>query len=572
MKSRFRFLYVVGLSLLAASCYEDKGNYDYHDINDIVIETSEYSYTTPKEGQTNTVLIEPTITQTITPGTANLAYEWKRQLSGTSWQVVGSDPTYTLTITSQDTQPIVLRLAVTDLDQEIITYEEITVKPIFKFSQCWFLLQNIDNTAVLGSVDGEGKSREVSTDVYKRETGASLTGKPVGLGMHNFLRTTPYIGGSLPSYEILLGVFTDAKRYVLKGATLEDHPFSYERLLYEKKVNSDATAKPEIFRGSRNNFVAVDAGKLWYALPDEFALMYPIKLSDKLGGGTDYEVKGVGFASSSSCLLYDGKKSRFLSYTNTALTMGYFDRKSIAGGGKDNLYKDEKNVNRKDRIESIVEGKNPNKFDPQSDVPGGYQLDYMGWAAGNQNLTVLAIGHVGTTFTIFEFCPDALTASSTDMAVCNAKWEVVAKEQPVTTNGKYQVTTSAYFERVFFYATDNKIYRVDLSQSTPAVDVVYETKAEYGKIKMMKLKSDYEDVAYDKDNTPPNQPIPTKGIIRHLGVLLEKENGDAKLIELHLTAAGEVELDEETKEPVVYEFNGTFKNVVDLVFSFRDEI
>lgn len=136
MKMRFQFLLILaGLSLLLGSCYEDKGNYDYHEINDIVITTSEYSYTTPKEGMTNTVVITPTITQTITTGTENLAYEWKRQTGTLTWEVVGHEPTYTLIVTSSDTQPIVLRLAVTDTTLDIITYEEITVKPIFKFNQ-----------------------------------------------------------------------------------------------------------------------------------------------------------------------------------------------------------------------------------------------------------------------------------------------------------------------------------------------------------------------------------------------------------------------------------------------------
>ena len=43
-------------------------------------------------------------------------------------------------------------------------------------------------------------------------------------------------------------------------------------------------------------------------------------------------------------------------------------------------------------------------------------------------------------------------------------------------------------------------------------------------------------------------------------------------MEIHLTAAGEVEINAETKEPVIYKFNGGFKNVVDMLFSFRDEI
>lgn len=565
---------LAGMSLLLGSCYDDKGNYDYHEINDIVITTSEYSYTTPKEGMTNTVVITPTITQTITTGTENLAYEWKRQMSTLTWEVVGHEPTYTLTITSSDTQPIVLRLAVTDTDQDIITYEEITVKPIFKFNQSWFLLQDVDGQAVLGCVDGEGDAREISTDVYKRETGSSLTGAPVGLGMHNFLRTS-VVTELDPNYEIVLGVFTSSQQpYILKGATLENHNYNYWRLLYEKRVKGDMTANPQIMKGSRKNFTIVDGGKLWYALPDELALMYPIKLSDKLGGGENYQVKGIGFSSTSQCLIYDATGNRFLSYTNTALSDGYNTRKQIVNGAgsQDDRYLNENDANRSAKIESIEAGSVPNAFDPETGVPGGFVLDYMGCASGDYNLTVMAIGHVGQQFTVFEFCPDVLTNSYIEgMAVCNAKWEVASKGTPTTvSDGRWQVTTSSYFERMFFYAAGNTIYRVDLTQSVPSVEVVYETAPEDGTIKLMKLKSDNEDVAYDVDSA--GAEIPTKEIIRHLGVLQEDSDGNATLLEIHLTAAGEIELNSETKEPVIYKFDGGFKHVVDILFSFRDEI
>lgn len=576
MKIKFQpVVLLAGLSLLLGSCYDDKGNYNYHEINDIVITTSEYSYTTPKEGMTNTVVIAPTITQTITTGTENLAYEWKRQTGTLSWEVVGHEPTYTLTVTSSDTQPIVLRLAVTDTNQDIITYEEITVKPIFKFNQSWFLLQDIDGQAVLGCVDGEGNAREATQDVYQRETGTSLTGSPIGLGMHNFLRTSA-VTELDPNYDIMLGVFTSSNPYILKGATLENHKYDYWRLLYEKKVKGDRTADPQIMKGDRKNFVIVDAGKLWYALPDELALMYPIKLSDKLGGGDNYQVKGVGFASTSQCLIYDATGNRFLSYTNTALADGYNTRKLIAtsGGSQDDRYLNENDNNRTDKIEPIEAGSVPNAFDPETAVPGGFVLDYMGKASGDHNLTILAIGHVGQQFSIFEFCPDALTNSFIEgMAVCNMSWNVASKGTPTTAaDGKWQVTTSSYFERMFFYAAGNTVYRVDLTQSVPAVEAIYETDPEAGAIKLMKLKSDNEDIAYDVDSAGATQEIPTKEIIRHLGILQEDEAGNATLVEIHLTAAGEIEVDSQTQEQVVYKFDGGFKNVVDMLFSFRDEI
>ena len=576
MKHIIQLSIIAGLSLLLGSCYKDKGNYDYHEINDIVITTDKYSYITPKEG-TTTYEIKPTITQTMTTGTENLTYEWKMQKGALTWEVVGHDPTYLLTVTPSDTQPIVLRLAVTDTTLDIITYEEITVKNISKFNQTWFLLQDIGGQAVLGCVDGEDDARASVKDIYLQETGTSLTGKPIGLGMHNFLRKNVDLT-ELPNYEILLGVFTSSNPYILKGATLENHSFNYQRLLYEKMASSDNTFNPQLMKGDRHNFIIIDNGKLWYAFHDSFALMYPVELSDELG--EEYEATGVGFASNNQCLIYDKLGKQFLNYNNNAAyDTGYQTRKQIAENiGTQvsyNLYREE-NANREAKLQSIRKDDASNKFDPKEDVPANYQIDFMG-AASNINIntpTILAVGHSGDNFYAYEFYPEAQQGQS-NASFCNGMWIIPSQGNPAANaldNGKWLVTTSSYFIRMFFYAAGNTVYRVDLSQSTPAVEAIYETDPEDGPIKLMKIKSDNEDVAYEAEGTGANGQLSYKGITRHMGILQENEAGEAKLQEIHLTAAGEVELDAETKEPVVYRFDGKFENVVDMLFSFRDEI
>ena len=57
MKQLFKFLCVTS-SLWLASCYEDKSNYDYHEINDIEIVSSSYVYTTPPDHHTDDDLRE----------------------------------------------------------------------------------------------------------------------------------------------------------------------------------------------------------------------------------------------------------------------------------------------------------------------------------------------------------------------------------------------------------------------------------------------------------------------------------------------------------------------------------
>lgn len=572
MKRTFIFLTAVCAAALLASCYDDKGNYDYHEINDIEITTSEYSYTTPKEGMTGQVVIEPTITQTMTPGTENLAYEWKRQTGGVSWEVVGTDPTYTLVVTSDDKAAIYLRLSVTDTNQGITTYEEITVKPIAKFRQTWFLLQEIDGAAVLGSVDGSGSSRVVTADVYRQETGSPLTGKPVGLGMHNQYNTAEY--GIGEDYETLLGVFTDAKPYVLDGSTLEEHRLNYQRLLYEKKIKNDPTFDPQLMKGDKNNFPIIDAGKFWYSSPDEFALLFPIVLSDELGGGYDYKAAGIGFTTRSQCIIYDEQGNRFLRFLDgEARGMLRNTRQSIVNGGgtNDQLYMDILNGTSAQakflqKITSMGEGKPslPNVFDPDH-LASGFKLDWMGAAQGDYCETILVIGHVGQNFQIYEINAWALDDIDIgkNFPYCSNTWTFpVADAEAATTDGKIPAASSSRFERLMFYAAGNKIYRVNLSQTSPVSEAIYETASPEDRIKFLKFKSDNLNIAHlDGDAYVHTY------ITGDLGAVVEDAAGNARLVELPLTVAGEVDRDAE-KNPIVYEFKG-FEHVKDFIFSFR---
>lgn len=577
MKNGFQYWRVLaGLALLLSSCYKDKGNYDYHEINEIVITKSEYSYTTPKEGKFTDFEIKPTITQTMTSGTENLAYEWRRQVGTFDWQVVGTEPTYTLTVSSDDTQPIQLRLAVTDTNLGITTYEEITVKPIFQFNQSWFLLQNIDGQAVLGCIDGEGNGRVVTKDIYSQEMDTPLEGAPVGLGMNNFLKITEPQNPNA-AFDVILGVFTSNKPYILNGSSLEDYRLNYQRLLYEKKVTGDATFDPQIMKGNRDNFVVVDNGKFWYGYPDNLALMYPIQLSDDLGGGYNYTITGVGMAKKNRCVVYDDQGKRFLNFIGNAYERGLNNRIKVVNGGGDydqSIYMDEGDINRQDRITAITD-MSTNRFDPQTDIPGDFKLDYMGCSASldltgettYDITTLMAIGHSGQNFKIYEFYPDG--SEDTNVGICSNMWTVASQGNPtsMSEDGKWPVTTSSAFKQMFFYAAGNAIYRVDLTQQTPDVKVIYETDPSKGKIKFLKLKSDNEDIAYIGSG----EGYSHKGITRHLGILQEDEQGNDTLVELQLTAAGEIALDE-NKEQIIYTFEGAFKHVVDMLFVFREII
>ena len=63
----------LGIVLTLAACYEDKGNYDYSELNDITIDLGNTQFTAA-EGET--ISITPLLTFALDSNEANLSYEW----------------------------------------------------------------------------------------------------------------------------------------------------------------------------------------------------------------------------------------------------------------------------------------------------------------------------------------------------------------------------------------------------------------------------------------------------------------------------------------------------------------
>ena len=143
------------LAVLGMACYDDLGNYDYNDINDMVLEMPRsVSVTIPKK---DSVLVEvkAAVTQLDRKDNANLTYLWKKNLSGVTWTECGTDSVCRIWVYPKNSGQITLRLAVTDTVQNIVTFGETVVNLVAAFNRCWFVLQNIGENAVLGCIDGQ---------------------------------------------------------------------------------------------------------------------------------------------------------------------------------------------------------------------------------------------------------------------------------------------------------------------------------------------------------------------------------------------------------------------------------
>ena len=564
------------LSFLAAvSCYKDKGNYEYTEINEVEITTETYSYTVGSE----TVLeLRPTVAETMTEGTSNLSYTWW-EVVGTSWNEVGDGPTYSLEITPSDDQVFNFVFAVTDNNLGTTTYAEIAVNPVSDFDQCWLILQDKGGKAVLGSVNGEGPAGD--RGIAQELSYVSLDGAPLFLGVHPFFNpyspTTPeYMQGN---HTPLVGVFTTSNQYILDGFTLQPHPnLTYNRIVYGKKYagrenmpvgNGDG---PVSMKGQKNGFAIIDGGSVWFAVPDQYALMYPAKVSSSSADMFDYEAADVclSYSVNYSFLMYDSKYNRFLFYNSDDFGNGFDDRGQIAesGGEYDDLYLNGTRNNQQTMSEIGNDIAYPNAFDP-SDIPAGFVIDDMEVSTGNGHLdNVLAVGHVGSTFHVYEFCMAEIAGKPMDdnpSPNCSAAWEV-----PVVGNvsgaGKIPVTTSSAFVRQFYYAAGNTLYRVDLTSSSPVPAAIWSAEDETAVITGLKFKSDNEDISYDEDGVLGLM----KGITSDLGAIVRHSDGSCELVEFQMTTGGEIEKDDNGEQNIQI-FEG-FENVVDFIFSFRSYI
>lgn len=185
------YIFIIAFyACLLSSCYDDKGNYDYRQMNDIEIkiplETNEYS-------MGDILKIEPELSFSLNSNSDNLAYSWslnRREIStdrNLNW------------IVDEEGKLMDLRLTVTNVDTGVSYFGSgsITVtSPYVKNG--WVILSEKDGISMLTylkpttkKVEGkDGKEEEVydcivTKDVYGISNGgASLSGKPISISQH----------------------------------------------------------------------------------------------------------------------------------------------------------------------------------------------------------------------------------------------------------------------------------------------------------------------------------------------------------------------------------------------------
>lgn len=177
-----RILILLSFALLGLSgCYEDLGNYDYKDLNDIGLTISpenpdgEYIYGQPLR-DTLKVTYSPVVSQSMYRNNENLKYKWE-----VSYKVKDVEDKDSLVTEQTEVPELTLKFppnketvysvlfSLTDESNGTSYYRQLTMKTMLPFMNSWFVLHGNPGDRKLGVIErpNEETGRQISYDIYK---------------------------------------------------------------------------------------------------------------------------------------------------------------------------------------------------------------------------------------------------------------------------------------------------------------------------------------------------------------------------------------------------------------------
>ena len=181
MKTKIYFLLLIAWSIW--SCYEDKGNYDYREVNEVAFtfspasnsgdNTNTYVYRQPSL-DTLSVTYRPVISQTLKENAANLAYRW----------IVVGEKDYRDTVESLELTlkffpkvkteyKVLFRL--TDLDDNVSYHTMLTMKTQLPFMRSYLVLHGKPGDRQIGAIENPDSANSLITyDVYQELFGTKI--------------------------------------------------------------------------------------------------------------------------------------------------------------------------------------------------------------------------------------------------------------------------------------------------------------------------------------------------------------------------------------------------------------
>lgn len=505
----------IGAAFLQTSCYDDKGDYDYHEVNTMEVVIPETKLRMPKEEAVEVSVI-PEISQTLEANEENLVFQWKKIKEGvkagsdrlSDYQDYSVGKECKITVEPYESENIGLMLVVTDKKNGTAWYQVGEVVIIRPLNPCWFVLQEKEEKGMLGAIEGTPQGYYVYPDVYKSESGLTfpLKGKPLAVsarknyGNQAVSAMLFYFGFQVSPALMLV---TDQDMALLTPSTLETR-YPAKDILFEP-VSKGEPLHIEAYKMSTHGELIVNSGKAYGAYMDGFCVPYSIKKAGEFPSLSAYGCYG------SNLLFFDGVNHRFLKtsapgYVDYLLNSATQDIRRYGAPWSDqkaiSLYslEDESNVFDPDRIDPSLKVR---------DIVTGGEGKFGYAIAAPQN---------GKELTVFKFSADW----ENDDPDCAAKYQIALPSEVDVETAKF-AASYAYTANIIFMSSGNKLYRIDLDRGRVVELYAYEAVPS-AQITCLKLK----DAEAEEENLS-------------MSVGMGINDGDkGVVVELQLTIAGDV--------------------------------
>ena len=546
------YLYILGLvsMTLVQSCYDDKGNYDYHAVNDMKVEIPEAKIRMPKENPA-TVTLTPELTQTLAENEDNLTFEWKKlkpdakigsmRLADYTDYSIGK--ICQVVVEPNNPESIGMMLIVTDKTTGQKWYQLGKVAVVKPLNPAWFVLQeDADQKGIVGAIEGNPDGFFAYADVFKSETGESFTleGKPLAIAAKG-----NYGYGSMGGIMFAnLTIATDKNIATYSPSTLT-MKYGTNKILFENALNK-VPVNLSYYKMDKKGEMFVTDKKAYFAYDDGWCVPYSVYDKQVNSDGEEEQVAFLPTCSatfSNYVLAYNPATHRFRIGSAFSSMMDYFGTSYYYSQyyRKGSQWKDIKPLVFRDLSED-ADGNYA--FDP-SNVDASLQiLDILrGGDNGNYAYAVMA-SEGASQITVFRF-------SNADDPLCAGKYTIDLDPSIDLKTAKF-AASQAYSAHFIFMAAGNSVYRIDMERQK--IEKIYSYDADANaKIACLKFR-DPEDA--ENGN----------GMI--LGFGINTSAGQGLLGELKLTIAGDVDRSENASY-IFQDANNRFGKIVDISYNYE---
>ena len=519
-----RLIYFI-LGLLVASCYDDKGNYTYQEVNTLDVSLNKvYSVRLDKD---TTVTIIPQLSQSLQENEDNLEYTWLHSTTNHNFYGHGKFDTVGLEQNLNfHIDPEAKNLAyahyfrlnvydrITDIEYPVNT----TIELIKPYVGSWMILHRKNGQTELGSVEYIGGDIVVQEDAYYEETGKRFTGKPQAL--MSYTTSCKYYGtGSgwnmftvITDDPVESGVYCQWKHFEKKDsltrmvAPLAQNSFDFQHITL---ADGDGTASALLLSGGML-YQSPRAGKIYKPAADLEGEVN-ITLASKI---------------SNNALLYDEAGHRFAFYYNTSDGLGVKKY--------DPLYfsESEENTNLIKAIpirDGNVSAVNPNK------LPEDQKVLYLGtgyqYASAWTSVYAYAFGENDTRcFSMSSIREDLIIRT---MLRFNGYYTI---NIPQGLDESAVFASTPPYSGLLFYASGNTVYRLDFKQAGGKATAIYTHAG--GKAVKMKFAKRYLSSSNAFDTYEFD-------VQYSLGIGFDMGNGKGDFVILNLSPTGSVGGDSE---------------------------